>query len=378
MNIPYKFVRRLSQFVFLAACLIIAYQFVQFASALEQGLPPAVDRPAGVDAFLPISGLMGIKYYFATGILNQIHPAAVLILVFAVIVSLGVARCFCSWVCPVGLLSEGLYELRKKLKIRPRAITGKADIALRSLKYLGLLPFVYIIFFKMSGPGLAGLINSAFHITADIKMLHFFSRISPGTAGIVAALLGLTFIFPYFWCRYLCPYGALMGLAGLISPVRIRRKKAACTSCGRCDRACPARIKVSIRKRVVSDECISCGRCADACPEQEALALGPGRRIMPAAVAFFILLVFLGGSLAAKRTGYWQNQVSLGRYYSAMLETGLLDLHRVKNPEGVIRHLDARGKRLLMQRMIQGGQNIPGSVAQKSGEKKMGFDSGTD
>ena len=372
MNIPYKPVRRLSQLIFLATCLVIAFQFQQFASALEQGLPPAVDRPPGVDAFLPISGLMGLKYFLDTGVLNQIHPSAVLILIFALAVSLGVARSFCSWVCPIGLLSEGLYELRKKLGIRPLVITGKKDIALRSIKYLILTVFVYIIFFKMSGPGLVGFINSAFHITSDIKMLHFFSRISLGTVGVLAALVALSVAFPYFWCRYLCPYGALMGLVGLISPVRIRRQKAACTSCGRCDRACPSRITVSIRERVVSDECISCGRCADACPEPDTLALGPGRQIMPVAVVSFILLVFLGGSLAARRIGGWQNRVSLGQYYSAMLETGLLDLHRIKNPEGVIRHLDPKGKRLLMQQMIQGGEHFPGRVAQKFGEKKIG------
>jgi polyferredoxin len=353
MNIPYKPVRRLSQLLFLAACLIIAVEFQQFASALERGVPPSVERPPGVDAFLPISGLMGLKYYLTTGTLNPIHPSAVLILGFALAVSLGVARCFCSWVCPIGLLSEGLYELRRKLGFRGLAITGKPDIVLRSLKYLILLFFVYAIFFKMGGPGLAGFINSAFHITADIKMLHFFSGISPGALGILAALAALSFVFPYFWCRYLCPYGALMGLAGLVSPVRIRRRKATCTSCGRCDRACPGRIKVSLRERVVSDECLSCGRCADACPQPDTLCLGPGRRIMPAAVVFFILIVFWGGSLAARRAGVWQNRVSLGEYYSAMLETGLLDLNRVENPKGVIRHLDRRGKRLLMQQMVQ-------------------------
>ena len=43
-----------------------------------------------------------------------------------------------------------------------------------------------------------------------------------------------------FWCRYLCPYGALLGLTSLLSPLRIRREPAACIDCAKCAKACPS------------------------------------------------------------------------------------------------------------------------------------------
>jgi polyferredoxin len=355
MTRSYQFVRRVTQLLFLGTCLLIAVEFWQFAAALEQGARPAVARPPGVEAFLPISALVSLKYGLTTGVFNHIHPSALLILGFALAISFGVAKSFCSWVCPLGLLSESLYRVRKRLGLGAITIYGIPDTLLRSVKYLVLLFFVYTIFFQMKGPGLEGFIYSAYHMTADIKMLHFFTRISPGALGILATLVVLTFVFPYFWCRYLCPYGALMGMAGMVSPVKIRRNRETCTACGKCDRACPGRIRVSIRERVTSDECTACGRCVDACPEPETLSLGPGLRMMPVAVAVFVAMVFLGGSMAARGAGIWQNRVPLGGYYSAMLETGLLDLSRVKDLDGLISHLDRRGKRLLMMQMMQGG-----------------------
>lgn len=351
-----RYTRLFVQLAFALTCLVIALEFIPFAAALEEGRLPDGERPPGVEAFLPISALVSLKYLAVTGRVNEVHPSALVILGLAVAAALAVKKSLCAWICPIGLLSELLFSLRKKVSTRFMRIQGIPDLGLRMLKYLILGFFLYTILFQMNGPALEGFVYSAYHIVADIKMLRFFTQISPAAAASLLGLVLLSFAIPYFWCRYLCPYGALMGLAGFLSPVRVRRNEETCTGCRQCDRACPCAITVSRTTAVRSDECISCGRCTDACPEPRTLGMVPAgtkRHLSGIMVAALLILVFLGGSLAARKAGIWQNQVPDRVYLRAMLETGLLDINGVKDMDGLIQHLDRRGKQLVMMQLMQ-------------------------
>ncbi len=359
MKQPYKYIRQICQVLFLATCLLIGYEFYLFATPLEQGAIPVVSRPPGVEAFLPISALVSLKYFVFTGVINEIHPSALVIFCFAMITALIIKKSFCSWVCPVGLISEGLHDLRtqlfKRLSIRHFAMPRLLDTIFRAVKYLLLLFFLYTILYSMHPEALKQFIYSAYHVVADLKMLYFFTKISTLALGVLLALTGLSLVFPYFWCRYLCPYGALVGLISFLSPIKVRRNLSTCTSCRQCDRVCPSSIRVSQCKTVQSDECFACGKCVDVCPEDDTLGLGlPGQKavVSPWVVGGFIVLVFLGGSLLARGTGHWQNQVSHQTYLGAMMETDLLDLEKVKDFDALVQTLDRRGKRVLMMKMM--------------------------
>ena len=82
-------------------------------------------------------------------------------------------------------------------------------------------------------------IDSPYNRIADVKMLKFFAQASPTTVLTVAVLTGLSLIIPFFWCRYLCPYGALLGALGLFSPFKIRRDGETCIGCRKCTQTCP-------------------------------------------------------------------------------------------------------------------------------------------
>jgi ferredoxin len=82
--------------------------------------------------------------------------------------------------------------------------------------------------------------ETPYGLIVDVKMLYFFTRMSLATAIVLAVLALASFFIRNAWCRYLCPYGALMGLVALASPARIRRCPDACIDCGKCARACPA------------------------------------------------------------------------------------------------------------------------------------------
>lgn len=97
---------------------------------------------------------------------------------------------------------------------------------------------------------------------------------------LVAAMVVLTgsMFVERPWCRWLCPFGAVLSTLGLLSPLTIRRDTNLCTNCGRCSRACPFTIKVSSVKAVRDDRCNRCTRCLEACPAEGALSYGVSRK----------------------------------------------------------------------------------------------------
>ncbi|MEW6219436.1 MAG: 4Fe-4S dicluster domain-containing protein [Thermodesulfobacteriota bacterium] len=120
-------------------------------------------------------------------------------------------------------------------------------------------------------------------------------------------------MIPNLWCRFLCPYGALLGLVALASPLAVHRRPAACIGCGRCDRHCPAGIRVSAKERVTSPECIGCLTCTAVCPAKDCLTVAaPGQRQLPAlALPAAVLGIFLLFWAAANLSGHWHTEVPL-------------------------------------------------------------------
>ena len=116
-----------------------------------------------------------------------------------------------------------------------------------------LLAFFVWAVWQMDGPGLEGFLDSPFSVLADVRMYLFFARISGLALGVILVLAGLSLVVQNFWCRYLCPYGALLGFLSLASPLRVTRAKATCIDCGLGTKACPSRIQVHLAGRVGSD-----------------------------------------------------------------------------------------------------------------------------
>jgi ferredoxin len=136
------------------------------------------------------------------------------------------------------------------------------------------------------------------------------------TAVSLGVLGALSLLFKNFWCRYLCPYGALVGLLSYLSPMKITRNEEACIHCRRCSKHCPSQIDVEARTRVRSPECTGCLTCVSRCPAKGALDMQVPR-MKPAAPALFIVLalaIFFGAIGAAKLTGSWQSSVTYEQY----------------------------------------------------------------
>lgn len=317
-------VRHLVQWSFLAINAWIGLQFLLWVRFLENGKGWAVPRPSGVEGWLPIAGLMNAKFFFVTGHVPPIHPAAMFLFLAFVGMSLLFKKAFCAWLCPVGTISENLWKLGQRIFRRSLVLPRWADVALRGVKYL-LLAFFVLIIGSMSAEALAEFMASPYGVVADVRMLNFFREISVTGAVIVGSLVLLSMLVQNFWCRYLCPYGALLGLASLLSPVKIRRDARACIDCGKCAHACPAQLPVDKLVQIRSAECSACMICVAACPAENALqfALPPRgprftetaadrwrRRVMqPVRVAFALAIVFLGAVLYARVTHHWESGI---------------------------------------------------------------------
>lgn len=311
-------IRTVVQWCFFAWAVGIGIRFALFVHAAERGAAaPPVSRPPGVEGFLPIGALTSLKYWLVSGEIHPVHPAALVIFLAILLMSLLAGKSFCSWLCPVGTLSEAAHRLGNRLFGRNFRLWRWSDLFLRSIKYLLLLMFVKFILLDMPAEALGGFLDAPYWAVSDVKMLQFFTRMSVTTMAVLAGLTLVSFLVRNFWCRYLCPYGALLGLAGLVSPFRIRRETDGCSQCQRCTAACPSGLAIHTRATVSSPECTGCLTCVANCPQRDVLAMRPAFRSRPLAVWVYpvvALAIFMAVIGAGMIGGHWHSSLGYADY----------------------------------------------------------------
>jgi len=307
------FWRSAVQWVFFCWILFVGLQFGLFVHHFESGgAAPYYQRPAGVEGFLPIGALVSLKHWLSTGIFDTIHPAALVLFLTFVSMSLLAKKSFCSWLCPVGTLSEGLWKIGRRLFGRNFHPWRRLDVALRGAKYLLLLFFIKIILLDMPALALGSFLKAPYWAVSDVRMLHFFTAMSATTLTAIAVLAGLSLFYRNAWCRYLCPYGALLGLVSMMSPMKIRRREDDCTGCRRCSGTCPSRLPVHRKVSVLSPECTGCLSCASACPEG-ALSMTtalPKKAVPRWAFPALVLTIYAGGVFIGMASGHWETSLT--------------------------------------------------------------------
>lgn len=307
--------RDICQHLLALSMLLVGIQFSANAIMLKMGVTPWLMRPDVGDAFLPIAGGIELKAIITLGLWDQYHPAAAVMLTVVLLTGLLCKRAFCGWACPLGLAGEYIYKLRKRFIKDELMPPAWLDWPLRMLKYLLLAALLYIII-TMPSASIPNYLSGNYHKIADLKMALFF--ITPGLVTLICfgILLAIVAWRRQGFCRYICPYGALLGLLSFLSPFKIRRSTEHCLieskgmSCDKCTRACPANISVHTQKNIRSDECQACMRCVSACPKKEALHFSTrnGIKLSARGLTILLLMLLFMLPLIAYVNGFWASQ----------------------------------------------------------------------
>lgn len=180
-------------------------------------------------------------------------------------------RLICGWICPFGLIQEIIHKIPlPKLKLWKGFNLIKYIIL---IVFVILMPVIAVNYMGMGQPAFCQYICPAGTLEGGIPLLttHPELRQTIGALfGLKAAILVLTLIgcvFIYrFFCKMICPLGAIYGLLNKISMYHIEIDDDKCTECGRCAKVC--KMDVDPAKNPNSAECIRCGKCAESCPSR--------------------------------------------------------------------------------------------------------------
>lgn len=284
------------------------------------------------EAYCPFGGIQALSSYFVNNSLACSMTSAQIVMgITLIVVIIIVSKLFCSFICPIGTVSEWIGKLGEKLKVR-YTVTGITDKLLRSLKYALLFVTIYFtvtsseLFCKKFDPYYATL--SGFN--SDVSLIM-------GIIAISLVIIG-SFYIRLFWCKYICPLGALsnifrfflvfIGITGIyialfalgihinfvwliallciatyilellslenkVFPLlKITRNTETCTNCQLCSKTCPQAIDVASQKTVNHADCNMCGDCIQVCPEKDTLAINrKGRKWLPVLILAILIVV---------------------------------------------------------------------------------------
>lgn len=261
MSRKYKSWYRLAVQVFFFALIVL---ITSNRVLLSYGILIPLIGSASLHGLCPFGGVVSI-YKFATAgtFVQKIHESSFILMTIGFLLAVVFGPVICGWVCPLGSFQEWLGKIGKKIfgKRYNHFVPERFDTYLRFIRYIVLIMVIYVtattakLMFQEVDPYFA--------------LFNFWSDEVSVTALVV---LGVTILLSLLverpWCKYACPYGAVLGLFNLFRIFKVRRSPSSCINCQACDRACPMNITVSAGTTVLNHQCISCLKCTSetACP----------------------------------------------------------------------------------------------------------------
>lgn len=243
-----------------------------------------------VHAICPYGGIENLwEWLSGQANISKIFSGTMILFFLTAVLAIVSRRSFCGNICPFGALQEFLGLLvPKKFKV-PEKIDG----VLRKTKYvllvvsLGMAWYTATLWLSPFDPWAAFA-----HMYKGEELLNEYLI---GTILLVIVVIASLFNKRFF-CKYLCPAGAMYGIIGKISPFKIERNEKTCTNCKVCTNKCPMDIEVHKMDKITTAECISCARCVDVCPAKSG-TIAPkaaGYSVKPLIVVLSTIVIFFG------------------------------------------------------------------------------------
>jgi len=216
------------------------------ASMLFDTIPLA--DPFALLQMLSAGAIMGVNVFIG---------AAVIILFYGIVGG----RAFCSWVCPVNMITDLANWLRRKFLLDK--VERKVWVS-RNARY-------WVLGLSLVVSAITGL--AAFELVSPITI---FNRGVIFGMGMTGGVLVAIFLFDLFgvkngWCGHICPLGGIYSLIGRFSLIRVRHNEPNCTLCMKCKEVCPeSQVLFMIGKEsgtVNMGECVNCARCIEVCDD---------------------------------------------------------------------------------------------------------------
>jgi len=263
-------IRRVVQLFFFALIALIAINHTLAESG--NGIPLLSN--ASLHSLCPFGGVVTIYQYATVGtFVQKIHESAFVLMVIGFMLALLFGPVFCGWVCPLGTVQEWVAKWGRKLFKRRynHFVPPHIDRVLRYARYLVLAWVVYVT--AASGTLIFADYDPYF------ALFNFWSGEVAWTAlGILGLTLGLSLFVERPWCKYACPYGAVLGLTNLFRVFKIKRAESTCKADGACSIMCPMNIPVDTVKTVRDHQCIACLECTSEaiCPVASTVVFSTG------------------------------------------------------------------------------------------------------
>ncbi|MCS7234038.1 MAG: 4Fe-4S binding protein [Synergistetes bacterium] len=202
---------------------------------------------------------VGTPFFFLSRNQAMFLPALIL---FAIPLGISLlwGRVFCGWICPLG----GAQELIHKAQVPMRCYQGLPPYIDRPLKWLKFAILIGVGYLTWRSS------TNIFSQYEPFKVLFNFTG-TPLAIAILIITLVISLIISRPFCRYACPFGAILKIAGALSYFKIKLYKDSCSECGSCTRegVCPMGAIIceinSKRPKIDNSECIACLECTKTC-----------------------------------------------------------------------------------------------------------------
>jgi len=171
-------------------------------------------------------------------------------------------RAFCSWVCPVNIITDAANFLRRKLDFD--RVQGIKQPASRKIRY-------WVLALSLIISAVMGV--TAFEFLSPISMVHrgIVFGLGFGWAAMLIIFLFDLFVLKNGWCGHICPLGGFYSILGKFSLIRVHHTQENCTLCMKCKVVCPeSQVLHMIGKEslpVLMGECTNCARCIEVCDD---------------------------------------------------------------------------------------------------------------